>query len=414
MTHDRSPLYLLSGGACPEARRWLASHADEFPGSETKFLDGELLPKSESQATAAQSLRWRLSVLLAVAILLGIYANGEYALQAIAQTKEAERQTKEAEKRRNKPTRMRTSPKTRPESRTSRQLAASPRRNGTNGWTVRSSWRSKPCRPTPSRHADSLFKALHDQPALRTFLHIEEGGVQSVAFSPDGKTIAAGYGGVAAAAAGWCCGTWPRASAWRTTALPVKEGMVWERGLQPRRQDHRGRIRRLRRRRRRGAVGRGRAQAPGGRATGREGGRCHERGLQPRRQDHRGRIPRHRRPRRGGGVVLWDVAARKRLVDEPLPVKEGNVKSVAFSPDGKTIAAGYGDYRRRRRGAVGRGRAQTPGGRAPGREGGQCWSVAFSPDGKTIAAGYASSAASAGWCCGTWPRANAWRTTPCP
>ena len=43
----------------------------------------------------------------------------------------------------------------------------------------------------------------------------------------------------------------------------------------------------------------------------------------------------------GGGVVLWDVAARKRLADEPLPVKEGDVTSVAFSPDGKTIAAGY-------------------------------------------------------------------------
>ena len=42
-----------------------------------------------------------------------------------------------------------------------------------------------------------------------------------------------------------------------------------------------------------------------------------------------------------GGVVLWDVAARKRLVGEPLAVKEGDVESVAFSPDGKTIAAGY-------------------------------------------------------------------------
>ena len=44
----------------------------------------------------------------------------------------------------------------------------------------------------------------------------------------------------------------------------------------------------------------------------------------------------------GGGVVLWDVAARRRLADEPLPVKEGVVRSVAFSPDGKTLAAGYG------------------------------------------------------------------------
>ncbi len=41
-----------------------------------------------------------------------------------------------------------------------------------------------------------------------------------------------------------------------------------------------------------------------------------------------------------GGVVLWDVARRKRLVDEPLAVKEGGVWSMAFSPDGKTIAAG--------------------------------------------------------------------------
>ena len=59
-------------------------------------------------------------------------------------------------------------------------------------------------------------------------------------------------------------------------------------------------------------------------------------------------------------MVLWDVAARKRLGDEPLPVmREGEVRSVAFSPDGKTIAAGYADF------AVG-----------------------------------------AAWCCGTWPHAN--------
>ena len=42
-----------------------------------------------------------------------------------------------------------------------------------------------------------------------------------------------------------------------------------------------------------------------------------------------------------GGVVLWDAASRKRLVDEPLLVNEGRVQTVAFSPDGNIIAAGY-------------------------------------------------------------------------
>ena len=43
-----------------------------------------------------------------------------------------------------------------------------------------------------------------------------------------------------------------------------------------------------------------------------------------------------------GSVVLWDVATRKRLAEDPLRVEEGNVQSVAFSPDGKTLAAGHG------------------------------------------------------------------------
>ena len=66
-------------------------------------------------------------------------------------------------------------------------------------------------------------------------------------------------------------------------------------------------------------------------------------------------------------MVLWDVAARKRLVDDPLPVNEGRVTSVAFSPDGKTIAAGYDN-----------------------------------------------ASAAAAWCCGTWPHANAWWTSRSP
>jgi WD40 repeat protein len=43
----------------------------------------------------------------------------------------------------------------------------------------------------------------------------------------------------------------------------------------------------------------------------------------------------------GGGVVVWDAAARERLAGAPLPVPEGFVSSVAFSPDGKALAAGY-------------------------------------------------------------------------
>jgi len=40
--------------------------------------------------------------------------------------------------------------------------------------------------------------------------------------------------------------------------------------------------------------------------------------------------------------VLWDAARRKLLTDEPLRVDAGKVTSVAFSPNGMTLAAGYG------------------------------------------------------------------------
>ena len=84
-----------------------------------------------------------------------------------------------------------------------------------------------------------------------------------------------------------------------------------------------------------------------------------------------------------GGVVLWDVARREPLVDQPLAVAECGRRSVVFSPDGKTLAAG-GDGgvvlwdAARREPLVDQPLAVDKGG---GR------SVAFSPDGKTLAAG---------------------------
>jgi WD40 repeat protein len=44
-----------------------------------------------------------------------------------------------------------------------------------------------------------------------------------------------------------------------------------------------------------------------------------------------------------GGVVLWDVTHGKQLENSPLDLTKGGVDGVAFSPDGKTIAFPYDD-----------------------------------------------------------------------
>ena len=190
----------------------------------------------------------------------------------------------------------------------------------------------------------------------------------------------------------------------------------------------------------RGAMGRGGPAAAGGGAARRGGGCGFERGLQPRRQNalaagySGGQTVDH-----VGGAVLWDAAAR--LASGGAARREGEPRrqSVAFSPDGKTVAAGYGgvgsgvvvlwDTAMRQRlaetplsvkedrGIFGEGRwGPTTAGRSPRIAGsprgvalgrgdaataaqlvrdqlpvvreGSVTSVAFSPDGKTLAAGY--------------------------
>jgi WD40 repeat protein len=136
---------------------------------------------------------------------------------------------------------------------------------------------------------DALYRALQDRLGLRSFLHIPEGEARSVAFSPDGKTIAAAYegrdGGVV---------LWDVASRMRLGDAPLAAA---DRDVN--------------------TV----AFSPDGKTIA---------------AGYGGHLNRDE-----GGVVLWDVASRKRLGDQPLAVNDDVVFSVAFSPDGKTIAAAH-------------------------------------------------------------------------
>jgi WD40 repeat protein len=349
IAHGRLPDRLLSGARVAEARRWLASNADDFPAAQTEFLAASVTAEDDRMArerVQQEKLRHLarslvVGVVVASALALIAIGMGGYALvkrdQANKAADLAKAQAFLAEGAANEA-------KAQTRIATSRQLAAlsvaeRDKRFDRSLLLAVEAFQAA----NTSEARESLYQALQSRPGLTSFLHINEGCARSVAFSRDGKTIAAGFDSVGSHG-GVVLWDVVRRKRLVDKPLPVEEGGVTSVAFSP-------------------------------------DGQTITAGYDIDTDAVLDIV--------GGGVVLWDVAKRRRLVDEPLPVREGPVTSVAFSPDGETIAAGFEG------GGVDGGvvlwnaatHKRLVDGPLPVKEG-RVTSVAFSPDGKAITAGY--------------------------
>jgi WD40 repeat protein len=355
IAHDRSPLYLLSGARVVEGRRWLGSSADDLPGLEGEFITASIAAEDARIArerAQQEKLRWFARVLAVAAVtasVLGFYAflkrneaneKAESARRAEENERKqlviAERASDEAKAQTLLAERATEQARSQTRIATSRRLAVLSTTERDKRLDLSLILAVEALRADKILEArNCLFDALRANPGLTSFLHVDEGHVRSVAFSPDGRAIAAGYSG---SGSGGGVALWDAAGRKRLPEAPldVKQGIVSSVAFSPD----------------------GKTIAAGCGIVG------------------------------GGGVALWDATRRERLGEAPLEVKEGFVGSVAFSPDGRTIAAGYGD------GARGGVVLWDTTNRQRLREAplvvkeGEVTSVAFSRDGETIAAGY--------------------------